>query len=462
MIRQLLFTSNFKRKAKTVIGILLACFLFQTLVKLFNYVYVAPNDGSRIMWHDFYEQDNIDYLYLGSSHVYNDINPEVLDSLNDQNNFNMATDAQRIQESYYNLLEADKRYNIKKVYLELYYKLSTGVFGDYTDTSSIKNAWCNIDYMKMGKAKWKLVGTSQDVEHLPDTFLPFIRYREHLFEWQFYIVKQIEYKKTEDYINYKYYVQNESGQHVEWREKGFNHTDYEYIPRTWRTKLLPSDMYITTDAIDYLKKTIEYCQKNGIEIILFSSPIWETEVMATENYDAYVESVREIGLEYGVPYYDFNLCKEEYLPIQYPKYFMNEGHLNYKGAEMFTEFFREVVSNAPEDNEIYFYDTYAEKMKNVSPQLYGLYYRIVFDSKTGYDTRSFTIAASEGTAMEFKITLTRDDEEVKEYDMPTQYMVQDFSSNRSFTIPIDEHGICTVTWRLAEEPDNISTMEFEY
>lgn len=48
-----------------------------------NYLYVDDTDEfARYMLHDFYTLDvteNIDRLYLGSSHVFCDINPVILD-----------------------------------------------------------------------------------------------------------------------------------------------------------------------------------------------------------------------------------------------------------------------------------------------------------------------------------------------------------------------------------------------
>lgn len=100
--------------------ILAVVILFLTGVKALNYLYWQEDVWSRNLCHNFYGQaKNIDYIYLGSSHVYCDINPEILDEKNGKNNFNLSSGSQRVIESYYCLKEADRRNKIEKVYLEL-------------------------------------------------------------------------------------------------------------------------------------------------------------------------------------------------------------------------------------------------------------------------------------------------------------------------------------------------------
>lgn len=88
-------------------------------------MYVPFWDWERNLWHYFYKDDGkIDNLYLGSSHVYYDINPALLDSMNGGYNFNLASSAQPLNGSYYLLKEAGKNNALSHVYLELYYQCS--------------------------------------------------------------------------------------------------------------------------------------------------------------------------------------------------------------------------------------------------------------------------------------------------------------------------------------------------
>ena len=65
----------------------------------------------------------------------------------------------------------------------------------------------------------------------------------------------------------------------------------------------------------YFRKTIEYCQKNGIEVTLFVSPIYDLQLMSTGNYDNYVNELNSLAKEYDIDLYDFNLIKKDYLDM---------------------------------------------------------------------------------------------------------------------------------------------------
>lgn len=218
-------------------------------------------------------------------------------------------------------------------------------------------------------------------------------------------------------------------------------------------------MILTEDAEAYLRKIITYCKDNGIGITLFTSPIYELQPMATENYDSYAESVKKIVAEYGVPYYDFNMVRAEYLSIQYPKYFMDVEHLNAKGAEPYTNFFHQVVSAQPEENKKYFYDSYREKLENSKARVLGLYYYMAEESELSEgdipgNTIRMVIAAYRETELEYQIFLKPENKETM--------LLQDFSTNRKFNVSAGEHGVCKIVWRSKKGGEVMGSMEVLY
>lgn len=150
MIRHNLFTSNFKWNLKRLLGIIAAGILFLFVCRILNFLYVEEDERARIMWHNFYEQEeNIDYICVGSSHVYSAVNPEILTQKTGQNYYNMATGGQRLRESYYIIKEADHRHRLKGIYLELYFVPSIEGQGNYDDFHTISSGWKNLDYRKL-------------------------------------------------------------------------------------------------------------------------------------------------------------------------------------------------------------------------------------------------------------------------------------------------------------------------
>lgn len=113
----------FRRIARIMARVLIFCVVLSGL----NYIYVDVPPWERILWHNFYQSEGkIDNLYLGSSHVYYDIDPFLMDELNGQYNFNLSTSGQVMNGTYYLLREADKHNDLSHVYIELYYGRNTG------------------------------------------------------------------------------------------------------------------------------------------------------------------------------------------------------------------------------------------------------------------------------------------------------------------------------------------------
>ncbi len=100
-----------KHKKYLLYGSLLV--LFVSINILINEVlaYMVIDDSksyTRIMMHEFYHsQENIDVLYLGSSHCYRSINPEISDKLFDKNTFNAGSSKQSFDASYALLVYSD-------------------------------------------------------------------------------------------------------------------------------------------------------------------------------------------------------------------------------------------------------------------------------------------------------------------------------------------------------------------
>lgn len=464
-----------KKKCRAAVLTLVVIAFFLLGVKILNYLYWQEDDWSRILWRNYYKQtENIDYVYLGSSHVYCDLNPEILDGKNGKNNFNLATPGQRLIESYYLLKEADRYQEMEKVYLELYYNPSTGILGNYQERNSVQNGWRAIDHMRLSPTKMDALFAMNPIKYYPEAVFPFIRYREHLMDGN-WIKDRTNAKTTE---NYKKYIYNDGV--TEYRDKGYYDTKKELTNLFYGRDRNPAEMLLTEDAEAYLRKIITYCREKDIEITLFTSPIYELQPMATENYDSYAQSVKEIAAEYGVPYYDFNMVKEEYLPIQYPEYFMDVGHLNAKGAELYTNFFHQVVSALPKENTKYFYDSYREKLKNSNARVLGLYYYaaeeselseddkpgnpivgkmsfspsvVLKDSEPGNMTR-MVIASYREAELEYQIFLTPENGET--------VLLQDFWINKKFNVSAEEHGVCKIVWRSKKDGKRTGSMEVSY
>lgn len=448
------------KAVKTIAGIVAATAIFYGIVRVFNYMYVNSYDSwcPRLVLHELYEDEGqINNLYLGSSHVYNDINPMHLDELNGMSNFNLATPGQLANGTFHFLKEADRYNQLMHVYVELYYGCYVKGATTYDEDpiyNLLSETWQNCDYMKLSGNKLVYMLSTARPEQYTDLCFPFTRYRTRLADWD-YIQQVINEKQQEQYLNYEF-------NYDFIKYMGCGYISCSKIVEDCDKKFFQTDILNKNPMGDlsqkYLRKTIEYCQARDIPITLFVSPMYELQPISTENYDNYIDQVRTIADEYGVDFYDFNLAREEYLAIQDGKYFQDIGHLNEDGADIFTSFFYEVVSGGGKeaDNEKYFYGSYAEKLQNAAPEIYGIYYRDPEDDAEGEEeaVRTVWVASNRDSGMEYRIIITPNEGE--------QYMIQDFDENKEFTLPMSETGVCTVVACMKETPDDVQTLEINF
>ena len=435
-------TSFGKRIAKLTVCIILIEGLIHWLNFSFCDLYV--DRWGRILWHNYYaETDNIDNLFLGSSVVYHGINPFLLDELNGENNFNLASNSQRLNGTYYLLREANGDHHLSHVYLDLNYWVSTGLNADFKQRDNLAPNWKNTDFMKLSINKIEYMLTMCEIENYPETFLPFLRYRSKLFDTE-YVKEQLDNKREEEYKQYKYSEMTDSNDAIEYRDKGFCYVEEELEQKDlliYREDRILDENAFTKDAEHYLRKIIEYCQNENIELTLFSAPMYELQLISAGDYDIYVKQIRQIAAEYGLAYYDFNLCRKEYFPIQEIENFRDCVHLNGKGGEMFTNFFWKVME---EESADYFYDTYAEKLENSKETVYGLVYT------DGNDMVNYRIASNRESGMEYRVVTLPEDQ------------IQDFSGNKDFTLKAGVHGTLRLEARKTGEDEIISSLEIVY
>lgn len=428
---------------RKITAIVIAAAVFGAGIRMLDYMYVTEDDWGRILWHHYYEeQGKIDNLCLGTSHIYMGLDAYRLDDLNGKYNFNMCSSAQSLRTSYYLLREAARDNKLQQVYVELYY-----VCDDWG------LAWGNIDYMKWSANKLAYM-LSEGIEKAVNESIPFSRYRGRLGDWN-YIKATMENKKTEAFRSYQYrHDFEEENWYYVYLGRGTCECTRKFRDqeRCYKQDVILDEHPMGDAATVYLRKIIEFCQAKEIPVTLFSTPIDNLQLVSAIDYDKYVDAVKIISKEYNVPFYDFNLAKDEYLPIHYNDYYMDIHHLNRAGNEMFTDFFFQVVSGEESENAEYFHDSYANKLRETAPAVYGIYYKENLESEES--TKTMWVASNREEGMEYRIILTPYGGE--------QYMVQDFEGNKKFETQLDEHGVCTVVMRTSERPDEVQTIETNY
>lgn len=431
---------------KTAFGIIIGIFLFIEGCRALNYIYSSFDAYDRSMFYSFNHQENIDMVFIGSSHVFCGINPNLVEEIIGSDSFILSSSGQNIGQSYYNLIEANRKYNIKQANIELFYVTNTGEYAMYGNDSSISSY--SMEYYTFSPNKIVSAIELNKADTLIEVFFPFIRYREKLFDKD-WILENINKKKTDNYRNYKYYeiFSDENGYAETTNNGGYICTRvYNPLSDIYKVERTEEEMHINDSVRDYMYKIIEYCKKNEIELVFWIAPMYITQTMSV-NYDTYYNDINEICKDNNIKFWDFNLCKSEYLPIMFPGCYMDIGHLNVYGQNAFTEFMCKILTQSEHISNTYFYNSFEEK-RTLEPELvYGMYSNLIGTDENGSDIFEIKVAATGEDKLEYKFTINKKIFLPDGGETESVTEVIDYGTAKSFTEMGGTYGTCELEVR---------------
>lgn len=429
------------KKLILLLKIFLFIILFAGIGKLLRFLLVDDTTSfTRLMMHEFYHQEeNIDVLFVGSSHCYFSFVPSVTDEIFGKNTFCAGSSAQQLDASYEIIKEADRLYDLDHIYLEVYHGLAD--YSPNKDRTLMTSTYIISDYLRPSLSKTLFLLRASSKEHYINSFISARRDWENFFDPD-YVMTLIQRKTSPAYKNYAYDYVSEGAE--QYRGKGYV-TNNGYAPDYYFASYYP--LYPKGFSKDWgisLNDIIDYCIRNDIPLTLVSVPMPGFTLTAMGNYDVYVEEINRIINERNIEYYDFNLCKEEFIPDT-TAIFCDTDHLNTDGAEIFSTVFSKYFTGQISEKDL-FYDSYEEKLSNLDPVVYGLNYqdRPANDSNETI-VRYVTIVSGYTDDIEYRIVMNPENGK--------QYTVQDFSENKDFEISPEEHGVCKLTTRLTADPE---------
>jgi hypothetical protein len=292
-------------------------------------------------------EENIDVLFLGSSHVYRSYDPKLVDELLGEKAFNAGSSAQSMNTSYYLLREISKYHDLKTVFLDTYYGIA-----NLSDSDS--SVYIIADYMRNGENKTKLLLSSGGVRTLLDGYITF---RRNSGNYNIIQNMKSNFSDIGDYTSVTY--ENEEyrgdgfvyGYLVVDPESGTNYSAYNVD--------LSNDMPVSKLYYQSLLNIIQFCSENNIQLVLVNQPMPTQTLDTLIDYDNYIHFLKQIAEEHDVDYWNFDLYKGDIGLAE--DCYMDEHHLNGKGAEIYTKFFCDFVNEVQDGNsdpESYFYDSY--------------------------------------------------------------------------------------------------------
>lgn len=403
---------------------------------------------TRVSMHQLYNsEENIDIAFVGSSHVFRSIIPQIMDEGFNAYTFNCGSATQKMDGSLIMVKELLDNHNVSHIYLEMFHEMAEAQANK--DRTQMTATYIISDYMKPSLRRIHYILQASTKEHWVNGLILARRNWEKLYDIDY--IKELIYKKnTEEYKNYE--LIRKEGQTEYYVDRGYVACEGVLINELNDRAYEPINIdNISDDWKNSLQDIIALCRKNNVELTLFITPVPECTTVGKGNYDEYHEYIQNIADEANLDFYDFNLVNNNYFSTIELDHFKDVQHLNAAGAEEFSKLFCEFI-NGKIDKEELLYDSLDEKLSEEAPYIYGAGY-LKEDNETKVE-KDVRIVANRKEGIEYRIIASPFEGK--------QNILQDFSENREITVPKDEHGILSVIWRLKEEPDKVTTIDIEY
>ena len=285
------------------------------LCKLNDALAIKRSDGIQPMKR-FYEQeeDSVDVIFYGSSHVYSNINPAVLWEEEGIASFDLAATMQPLWNTYYYIKESLKTQSPEVMVVELVRALETE---DYIDEA---RTIVNTFGMKLSKNKIDNILASTD-----DNVLNYI------LCYPFYHSRYAELTRK-DFADY---LGDPNGGYSKGYYPLYDTEEFDSMPDL---SGVTESGELTEKSEEYLRKIIELSREEDIELLFIVSPYQGI----SEEEEEIFNRCAEIAAEEGIAYIDFNQMYDE-LELDPGTDFAEASHLNYKGAEKYSSWLAEYL-----------------------------------------------------------------------------------------------------------------------
>ena len=254
-----------------------------------------------------------DVAFVGSSHIYRSVNPQLLYDQKGLTSVNLSTSSQTIQGSYWLIKGYLKRYRPQVIFMDL-----------YPTANSAKDAavlWTMHEYDPL-----KYVGyydLKNDEFDLNDAnrFLAFRTGYNSIDKADFdYLKGKGQYKASHWYMA----VYSETVPITEEEVQEIHNASIE----------------IDTDKqIRYIEKTIEETKKKGVRLVLLASPY-----STNQSEEAFYDVVNGVAEKHGVEFLNFT---SDDSPIRFDlnSDYSDAFHLSYQGGTKYTEYLGDYIQN---------------------------------------------------------------------------------------------------------------------
>lgn len=353
---------------KRILKITLFCIIFYILQYFIGSFLISDYTYfGRAVMHNLYEVPEINGLFLGNSHTYRAINPEIMDKELGLETFVLASPGLELDGSLALLKEAYNNHpEIKEVYVDIdFVHLNNPPIKDKSDFHQV---WRVARYIKNPKIKYDYFFHTIPPKNYFDIILKIGKNKIVINPKK---IKKTFFAKLNG--NYYKYIYPE-GSELNGIYKGYigkEPDDKEEKNPLDEAKMETfSEEKINPDWYGFVQNIIDYCNENNLKLIFYSLPESLQDLMNIGNYGDYSDFLKKYFNSKNCIYYDLNLCKKDYLSLSASDYYDSE-HLNKNGSEKVCHLIAELILNDSNANNNLFYNSFAERVASENENVFG-------------------------------------------------------------------------------------------
>lgn len=337
--------------------------LFVVLTILINnvmsFLLEPANGSSDTMWREYYQEEEIDTIFIGSSLCSASFEPQVFDEQLGVKSFNMGTPMQALDQNITAVGTAFEDHEIKTVIIGMgFFVLQEEIFEE-AELTFEKELARNKGGLEgfLSSIKYIYSEGAVNAEKSLNYWFPWL-YNKEAYSWD--IIKRnvtskinimMDNQEDATAVSLKGYRPYEG--YIDYSDIGVENSFCVY------------EQTLKSDNLQKFEKLLQMCKEEKVDVLVINTPHPTFDVISCrESYADNTNIVKALCETYDVDYYDFSLLKEDIFYIS-PEMFYNFEHLNYEGSVYFSrilsEFMRDRTAGKTVDSYFYSVEEFMQK-----------------------------------------------------------------------------------------------------
>lgn len=300
---------------------------------ILSFLIEPANGSSDTMWEEYYQEEEIDTVFIGSSLCSAAFDPYIFNERLGVKSFNMGTPMQALEQNITALETAFEEHQIDTVVIGM------GFFVFQED--SYEEAELTFE-KALARKKGGIEGFLKSMEYI---YSEDVRGTEksvnYWFPW-IYNKENYSLDIIKKNVSTKITMLKEHGQiknNMLEGDSAKGYRPYEGVVDYHNTEDVNSyhtyEQKLQERLLQKFESLLTICKENEADILVVNTPHPDFDVLSCyEMYEENTKMISSICEKYGAEYYDFSLAKSEIFEDK-EEYYYDYEHLNYEGSQAF-------------------------------------------------------------------------------------------------------------------------------